>query len=174
MDGGGIRMKAGVVLASLLLGSLLLPGGSLLAQDMRSAEPPSYEKLRYEEDYTFLREPRQQTDVFDPLKYLQLTPDGALYLSLGVQIPARYEYTPHPADGQDPQEEYGVFLQRYILHGDLHLTEYVRVFAQVLSALADGRAGGASPVDEDALDLQQAFLDLRLPVGATGALTLRA
>lgn len=167
-------MKAGVVLASLLLGSLLLPGRSLLAQDMRSAEPPSYEKLRYEEDYTFLREPHQQTDVFDPLKYLPLTPDGALYLSLGGEIRARYEYTHHPAWGQDPQDDYGVFLQRYILHGDLHLTEYVRVFAQVLSALADGRAGGASPVDEDALDLQQAFLDLCLPMGATGALTLRA
>jgi hypothetical protein len=125
-------MKAGVVLASLLLGSFLLPGRSLLAQDMRSAEPPSYEKLRYEEDYTFLREPRQRTDVFDPLKYLPLTPDGALYLSLGGEIRARYEYTHHPAWGQDPQDDHGVFLQRYILHGDLHLTEYVRVFAQLL------------------------------------------
>ena len=39
-------MKAGVVLASLLLGSFLLQGRSLLAQNMRSAEPPSYQKLR--------------------------------------------------------------------------------------------------------------------------------
>lgn len=169
-----MRVMAGVVLASLVLGSLMVPGPALMAQDVPSAAPPPYQKLRYEEDYTYLRDPRQRRDVFDPLKYLPLTPSGAIYLSLGGEIRARYEYTHNPAWGQDPQDDSGVFLQRYVLHGDLHLTEYVRVFAQVLSALADGRAGGASPVDEDALDLQQAFLDVRLPVGGTGALTLRA
>ena len=145
-----------------------------MAQDVSSAEPPPYQKLRYDEDYTFLREVRQRSDVFDPLKYIPLAPNGATYLSLGGELRVRYEYTRNPAWGQDPQDAHGVVLQRYVVHGDLHLTASVRVFAQLLSALADGRAGGASPVDEDVLDLQQAFLDLRVPMGSTGVLTLRA
>jgi hypothetical protein len=168
-----MHMMASVILASLALGSLLVLGPALM-EDVPSAAPPPYQKLRYEEDYTFLREVRRRVDVFDPLKYLPLVPNGTIYLSLGGELRARYEYTRNPAWGQDPQDTHGVFLQRYVLHGDLHLTQSVRVFAQLLSALADGRAGGASPVDADTLDLQQAFLDLRVPVGSTGALTLRA
>jgi hypothetical protein len=145
----------------------------VVVQDVLNAAASPYQKLRYEEDYTFLREARQRTDVFDPIKYLPFTPDGRLYLSIGGEIRARYEYTHNPAWGQDPQDAHGVFLQRYVLHTDLHVANAARVFVQLLSALADGRAGGASPVDEDALDLQQAFLDLRFPTGGMGTLTLR-
>ena len=169
-----MRGMTGAVLWSLVTVVVLIRVPSLMAQEVREAEPPAYRKLRYEEEYTYLRDPRQRGDVFDPLKYIPLAPNGAIYLSLGGEIRARYEYTHNPAWGQDAQDDYGVFLQRYSLHGDLHLTSSVRIFAQLLSALADGRAGGASPVDKDALDLQQAFLDLRLPVGGNGALTLRA
>jgi hypothetical protein len=166
-----MHMMTAEILASLILASLLTLG---VAQEVCSAAVPPYLKLRYEEDYTFLRDTRQRTDVFDPIKYLPLTPDGAFYLSLGGELRERYEYTHNPTWGQEPQDAHGVFLQRYVLHTDLHLTNTVRIFAQLSSALADGRAGGASPVDEDALDLQQGFLDLRFPAGGTRTLTLRA
>jgi len=52
-----MRVMANVVPAGLVLGSLLALGPSL-------------------------REARQQADVFDPLKYLPLTPDGALKRTL--------------------------------------------------------------------------------------------
>jgi len=52
--------------------------------------------------------------------------------------------------------------------GDLHLGADVRVFAQFLSALATGRAEEPGFVDQNQLDLAQAFFDLShdLPGGA--------
>ncbi|MGH8653475.1 MAG: alginate export family protein, partial [Gammaproteobacteria bacterium] len=85
----------------------------------------------------------------------------------------RYEYIHNPLWRQDPQDKRGVFLQRYMLHADVHVGPHVRVFGQLHSALESGRQGGPSPVDEDKLDLQQAFLDIALPLGESRTLTLR-
>jgi hypothetical protein len=130
----------------------------------RAAEKaPEYQKLRYEEDYRYLRSPDARGDFFDPIKYLPITSDGAAYLSLGGMLRERYEYQSNPLDG--PQDRAGVFLQRYLLHADLHLGAHARAFAQLQSALANGRRGGPSPVDEDELDLHQAFVDVALGMG---------
>ena len=134
--------------------------------------PPEYQKLRYEEDYRYLRFPDARGDFFDPIKYIPITSDGAAYLSLGGMLRERYEYQSNPLDGS--QDRSGVFLQRYMLHADLHLGAHARAFAQLQSALASGRRGGPSPVDEDELDLHQAFADVALGIGGTLALTLRA
>lgn len=134
----------------------------------RAAEKaPEYQKLRYEEDYRYLD---ARGDFFDPIKYIPITSDGAAYLSLGGMLRERYEYQSNPLDGS--QDRAGVFLQRYMLHADLHVG--ARAFAQLQSALASGRRGGPSPVDEDELDLHQAFVDVALGIGETLALTLRA
>jgi hypothetical protein len=104
----------------------------------RAAEKaPEYQKLRYEEDYRYLRSPDARGDFFDPIKYLPITSDGAAYLSLGGMLRERYEYQSNPLDG--PQDRAGVFLQRYLLHADLHLGAHARAFAQLQSALANGR-----------------------------------
>lgn len=138
----------------------------------RAAEKaPEYQKLRYEEDYWYLRSPDARGDFFDPIKYIPITSDGAAYLSLGGMLRERYEYQSNPLDGS--QDRAGVFLQRYVLHADLHLGAHARAFAQLQSALANGRRGGPSPVDEDELDLHQAFVDVALGIGGTRALTLR-
>ncbi|WP_162148669.1 alginate export family protein [Desulfuromonas sp. TF] len=101
--------------------------------------------------------------IFGPLKFIPLDPSGRAYLSIGGEIRERYEFTDDPAWGDDPQDERGVFLQRYILHGDLHLGKNMRLFGQLLSALENGRAGGGSPVDENKLTVQNAFVDLGNP-----------
>ena len=135
--------------------------------------PPKYQKLRYEEDYRYLQDPSKRIDWFDPIKYVPLSEDGEYYLSLGGLIRERYEYIHNPLWGQDPQDKRGVFLQRYMLHADVQIGAYVRVFGQLHSALESGRQGGPSPVDEDKLDLQQVFLDIALPLGEDRTLTLR-
>ena len=48
--------------------------------------------MRYEEDFSFLRDPRCRTDVWDPLKYLVLDRQLPVYLTLGVDVRERYEY----------------------------------------------------------------------------------
>ena len=98
---------------------------------------------------------------------------GTWYLSLGGEARERYEYFNHPNWGQDPQD-HGYFLQRYFLHGDLHLGEHVRLFSQLQSSLEDGRKGGPRPTDKDELDLHQAFLDVKFDIGRDGSLILRS
>jgi Alginate export len=68
----------------------------------------------------------------------------------------------------------GYLLPRLMLHTDWQLGPYVRFFGQLKSGLAIGRTGGPRPPDEDQLDLHQAFLDWREPLGEASALTLRA
>ncbi|WP_375596468.1 alginate export family protein [Algihabitans albus] len=131
-----------------------------------------FAKLRYQDDISCHRD-AAPVDALDRLKFIPLDRAGGVSLSLGGDVRQRYEYTQDPGFGADPQDESGVWLQRYILHGDLELGPTFRVFGQIFSALESGRAGGPSPVDENELALQNAFLDVRLPLMAQGQLTLR-
>jgi hypothetical protein len=135
--------------------------------------PPPYRLNRADEDYRFLRVPASRTDLWDPLKYVPFNEAGSWYLSLGGEVRERYEYFNHPNWGKDPQD-HGYLLQRYFLHGDLHLGEHVRLFSQLQSSLEDGRKGGPRPTDEDELDLHQAFLDLKLDFTGDSSFTLRS
>ncbi|MFZ5556146.1 MAG: alginate export family protein [Pseudomonadota bacterium] len=131
---------------------------------------PGVAKVRYDDDIACFREPANRRDSLDRLKFVPLV--AGAYLSLGGEVRQRYEHTRDPAFGTDPQDRAGVWLQRYAAHADLRLGDDVRLFAQLVSALAAGRAGGPSPVDENELELQNGFVDLRV-AGAVATLTLR-
>lgn len=139
----------------------LLLSNSGIAQD---GEPPPIKKLRFDEDYSYLRTLPQTyhwPDCWpDCWKYIPLNNDSHGYLTIGGEVRQRYEYTNNPSFGQDPQDKRGVWLQRYSLFGDLHWNRHLRFFGQLTSALEAGRAEGPSPVDEDKLEWQNAFIDL--------------
>lgn len=139
------------------------------------AAPPAYAKLRYDEDYSYLRDPSRRSDFWDRIKYLPLNEAGDAYLSFGGEGRWRYErYQNYQWDPGAPDDD-DYFLQRYLLHGDLHLGPAFRAFGQLQSSLEDWRAGGPRPTDEDRLDLHQLFGDARLALGSHGdAVTLRA
>ena len=137
------------------------------------ASRPPYATLRYEEDYRFLRDPACRTDAWDALKYVALDRAGDIYLSTGVDARLKYEYFSNFLWGQGPQDGNGYMLQRYLVHGDVHVTPYARVFVQLESALEEGRRGGPRATDEDTLDLNQAFVDGVAPLGDGRSLTLR-
>ena len=120
---------------------------------------PPFQTLRYDEDYSFLRNDSPD-DLLDQIKYIALGADD-VYLSVGGEIRERYEIYDHSLWGQGPQDNNGYLLQRYMLHTDLHLSPFIRVFAQLKSGLEDGRNGGPRPTDEDRLDFNQAFVDFR-------------
>ncbi|WP_295797449.1 alginate export family protein [uncultured Microbulbifer sp.] len=123
-------------------------------------EPPPIKKLRFDEDYSYLRTaPRPHCWPYC-WKYLPLNNSAAAYLTIGGEVRQRYEYTNNPTYGQDPQDEHGVWLQRYSVLGDFHWSRHLRIFGQLTSALEAGRAEGPSPVDEDKLEWQNAFVDL--------------
>jgi hypothetical protein len=122
-------------------------------------------KLRFDDDYGCFRDPENRADLLGDIKLVPLDLDEWAFLSLGGEVRQRYEYTRDPLFGADPQDRAGVWLQRFSLHGDLSLGSHVRVFAQLSSSLELGREAGPSPVDENELALQNAFLDLNLPLG---------
>lgn len=135
---------------------------------------PAFKPLRQDEDWSSLCDPALRSGLIDRVKCVPLGEGGRAWLSLGGEIRERYEYTHNPLWGDDPQDDDGVFLQRYMLQGDLHAGPHLRLFGQLYSALAEGRAGPTSPVDENQLDVQQAFVELSGDVPAAGTGLLRA
>jgi hypothetical protein len=131
------------------------------AQTDQPGPRPQYQSIRYEEDWSVLRDHSQRTDPWDSVKYLALTEDG-WYLSLGGEGRLRYEAFRNAAFGSGPQDPNGYVLQRYLTHADLHLGQHVRVFTELQSGLETGRTGGPRPTDEDRLEFHQAFAELSI------------
>ena len=138
--------------------------------------PPPYTLLRWNEDYSYLKDPAKRSDRLDTLKYIPLGDDPDTYLSVGGSARYRYEFFDNNNFGAGPQDDDGFHLTRLLAHADLHLGRNLRGFVQLKSAMEDGREGGPRPVDSDEFDVQQAFVDVKVPVplGDDGAtFTLR-
>lgn len=130
--------------------------------------------LRFEDKHKCAPEDADQIGQSHALKPMPLHGEEGFALSVGGEVRQRYEFIQNPLFGQVAQSKAGIGLQRYTLHGDLRINQNLRIFAQLSSALEVGRKGGPSPVDENALALQNAFIDLTLPLGDDARLTLRA
>lgn len=165
---------------SIVLSAIVFPAQAISAypivfgQTLDSPSPPPYQHLRYEEDYSYLYDITRRTEPLDVIKYIHLNDKGDRYLSIGGEARERYEYYHNPTWGQEPQDDNGYLLQRYMLHADLHVSPYLRLFSQLKSGLENGRTGGPRPTDEDKLDLHQIFLDAVLGLGNNDSFTLRA
>lgn len=122
-----------------------------------------YSDTRSDDDFTYLRDPSCRNDFWDPVKYISLNAQGDWYVSFGGEIRERYERFHNPLWGQQPQSPGGYLLQRYLLFGDLHLSESVRIFSELMSDWETARVGGPRPqIDQDQLDFSQFFIDLTL------------
>jgi len=142
--------------------------GVLIAASLARAQvnepahvPPPYQKLRYDEDYSYLADPAQRSDFWDTIKFIPLADDAA-HLTLGGEARERYEYYRNARWSAASPDQDGYFLQRYLLHADLRAGQAFRVFAQLQTSLENWRNGGPRPTDEDRTDLHQLFADIRL------------
>jgi hypothetical protein len=115
--------------------------------------------LRYDEDWSFLRNQDCAQDLLDRIKYIALGHED-WFLSVGGEIRYQYENYDNPGFGTDPASPNGYILQRYLLHIDWHFGSHFRLFTQFQSGLEDGRNGGPRLTDEDVADLHQAFVDV--------------
>ena len=123
--------------------------------------PPPYTLLRYNERYDYLADPKNRTDLFDPLKYIPLSADDQeSYLSFGGELRERYENLHNATLGPTaiPANE-SYLLQRITLSADLHVNERLRFFTQGISGLQFGQQQTAPPVMQDPVDIQQGFVD---------------
>ena len=132
---------------------------------------------RFNEDWSVLRGVDLSTtdDVWDRLKFIPLTKDGSVYLTLGGQARERVEYFRHFLFGaSEPEDTDGYLLSRYRLSADLHVTRYFRMFVEGKSAFALDRdlQGGRTTAFVDELDLLNGFADIMIPLGSQASVTL--
>ncbi len=117
---------------------------------------PSYSNLRYDEDWRTVA--HSPSDKWHAAKHVSLGDEA--YFSLGGDARVRYEYFRNPGFGGGRQDSNGYGLQRYMLHGDLRLHRWWRVFGQLQHSQESGRTGGPRSFDENKLDVHQAFVDV--------------
>src|SRR5215475_6216120 len=119
LGGGDVthHMTVCGVLATILMGA-----------GTAQAAPPLYPLPRYEEDWSFLRDPSRSVDFWDPLKFIPLRGDGDLFLSLGAEARLTYERFRNTSFGLSAQDSNGYFLQRYLFHFDFHYGSRWRFF----------------------------------------------
>jgi hypothetical protein len=135
---------------------------------------PRYRLLREDEDWSYLANPQMRGhDWADPLKYIPLGRRENWYLTVGGETRQWYEryknenwgVLPFAPVDEQPLDDNGYLKQRYMLNGDFHLGTRVRAFAQLHSGFVSWRAGGPRQVvDNDKLDMNQAFVDVNLRV----------
>ncbi len=61
--------------------SRLGPGSEAVA----GSGMPAYKLLRYDEDYSYLKDPTRRTDFWDPIKYIPIGNRDDWYVSFGAQ-----------------------------------------------------------------------------------------
>lgn len=133
--------------------------------------PAGYSIEPWMEEYSYLKDPSNRTDPFDPLKYIPLGADS--YVSLGGQARWRMDYFNNSVFGSGIQDENGFDLFRLLAHADAHFGSNFRVYLEFNSGLLADRSGGPRPGDADDFDVQQAFADLTLPLNSSDSLTFR-
>jgi hypothetical protein len=155
------------------------PGQSAIAGSTMRETPgvPPYKLLRYDEDYSYLKDPARRTDFWDPIKFLPLDPAKNRYLTIGGDVREWFESYHNDSFGDGPGNSAGYntyFLQRYMLYVDLHISPSFRTFVQSINGFEDGRIGGPRPlIDRDQFDLHQAFFDWKWDFGNDDAITWR-
>lgn len=132
--------------------------------------------LRYLEDWSGLAgiDTATSGDVFDPIKYIPLSDDGAVWLSLGGE--ARYRLESWDNWRLRPVNDDVFSHFRLRLHADLHIGDNVRFFVEGKSAHATERdlPTGQRTVDVDVMDLQQAFGEVIFQLSSDATFTFRA
>src|SRR3989454_4419642 len=133
---------------------------------------------RFNEDWSVLRgvDLGATDDFWDRLKFIPLTKDGSVWLSFGGQAREREEYFRQFLFGSSqPEQSDAYLLSRFRLSADLHVTPYVRIFAEGKSAFALDRdlQGGRTTAFVDEFDLLNGFADIVIPLGEQASATLR-
>lgn len=152
-----------VNMLALVLVSLVLP---MSAQKPAGNNflPPRAPLPRYLEDYSGLDSMERDRPYLN-LKYLPAGKNS--YFSFGGETRQRYEYFNNYRLGQADQDPNGYLTSRFLLHTDIHLKDWFRLFTQFSYTDVYGRAQGARYTDRDRLALHQLFLDLKYSLNGT-------
>ncbi len=134
-------------------------------------QKPVFQKLRYEDDFTYLKADSTKT-WYEKIKYISLGKNEKYHVTIGGEARLQYTYTVNNKWGDESDADDGYLLSRYLLHANVQLGVF-RTFFELQSSLANGKAD-PSPVDENQLDIHQAFLDIDFIRKENEQLTFRA
>ena len=133
---------------------------------------PPFKQLRYDEDYSFLKNDSSKA-WYRSTKFNSFSKSQKTYISIGGDIRYQYQRFKNENWGKSATDDDGFILTRYLIHADLHAGNNFRTFIQLQSSFANGKEEPPSPVDENQLDLHQAFVDVVLPFKNSRAITVR-
>jgi hypothetical protein len=150
-------------LTILLVISFAIPPLSR-GQSIPTAESPApariYHLLRDDDDWSFLADPANRQDFWDPIKYIRLRAgQNDWFMSMGGEAREVWEQIGNDNWGQQPFMN-AYLNERYMLYFDVHYGKHVRSFVELKSGLNSYRIGGPRPIDEKKLDFQAAFLEV--------------
>lgn len=129
--------------------------------------------FRYDEDYSYLRDPAKRLDYTDPFKYIPLDPEGDIYLTFNGDARLKVDnlsagnfgipkspITYNPKTGNYSgvhcvkcDNATGVY-SRIDLGADLHITPYFRFYAEFL----DGQVNQDAPSSSNAFSRNELIL----------------
>ncbi len=168
------RFRSIPVLGACLMGTVACT--SIQAQSASS--PIAYQKLRQDENWSPLsvRDPTDNPDWFDPIKFVPLTDGNNVWVSFGGHIRFRGESWSNFNFNDTPANSDTFGLGRVFLHADIHVGSNVRFFVEGKTALSTARnlPGGRRTSDVDTADLLNAFVDVTTPLSDSSRFTLRA
>lgn len=136
------------------------------------AQEAPFKQLRYDENYTYLAKD-STANWYHQLKFSPVSKNKATYFSFGGEVRYQYFHFANQDWGAAPEDKDGFILTRYLAHVDFHAGKHFRTFVQLQSSLASGEAETPSPVDQNPLDLHQAFFDYTGNLGYGQNLILR-
>ncbi len=160
----------------ILLCVLLLCNSYVNAQDNRTdttkkLAAPKFLQLNYEEDYRYLSDKNKQSGLWTKLKYITLF--GKAYMTLGGEVRTRLEMRDHLKYGK-ANEDYGLdFQQRSRLWTDIRLAASFRLFGELQSGTTSGLDYSSSPVDNNLIEIHQAFAEYTAAFSSASKLFVR-
>ncbi|MEM6724067.1 MAG: alginate export family protein [Bacteroidota bacterium] len=134
----------------------------MMAQADSTKIPVDIQFLRAQEHYQYLAEANKK-NTWESLKYIRLNRKGKLYPYVSFGADFRSEFQVRHNENWNPKEDdVGVLFQRIMVHSDWQLSKQFRLFVQLKSGHTVGRNGPKFFLDNDDLDVHQAFLQLRM------------
>jgi hypothetical protein len=159
-------MRILLILAAAFVLTEVAAHGQSGSEGNAPAPDRSYQLLREDENWTFLRNPSLRQDFWDPIKYITLrNRSDNWYLTIAGEAREVWEQIGNDNWGQQPYMN-GYLNERYMLSFDTHYGTHVRSFVELKSGLNSYRIGGPRPIDEKKLDFQAGFIELNAYKGA--------
>jgi hypothetical protein len=135
---------------------------SVAVQTTQGPPARAYQANIADEDWSFLADPAQRKDLFDPIKYISFR-EGRSYLTLGGEARIRPEGLRLRGAPGTPNYVDNYAFQRYLFAADLHLGKRARIYGELQSGLINGKFESPRPTDKNVADIHQAFVEYHSP-----------